>query len=96
VRYVTFKIVDDGNARALPSQPSDEPLAIVLPLCRLDDFEFRDHTRELGPGYSDAVVASFLEKVNKEIDARVAEQGMPRLPTSLSPRRAASNLGTPL
>ena len=25
---------------------------------------------ELGPGYSDAVVASFLEKVNKEIDAR--------------------------
>ena len=28
-----------------------------------------DH--ELGPEYSDAVVASFLEKVNKEIDARV-------------------------
>jgi hypothetical protein len=26
---------------------------------------------ELGPEYSDAVVASFLEKVNKEIDARV-------------------------
>jgi hypothetical protein len=26
---------------------------------------------ELGPEYSDAVVASFIEKVNKEIDARV-------------------------
>jgi hypothetical protein len=26
---------------------------------------------QLGPEYSDAVVASFLEKVNKEIDARV-------------------------
>jgi hypothetical protein len=26
---------------------------------------------ELGPEYSEAVVASFLEKVNKEIDARV-------------------------
>ena len=26
---------------------------------------------ELGPGYSDAVVASFLEKVDREIDARV-------------------------
>jgi hypothetical protein len=26
---------------------------------------------ELGPEYSDALVASFLEKVNKEIDARV-------------------------
>jgi len=39
VKYVTFKKIDDGNARALPSQPSDEPLAIVLPLCRLDDFE---------------------------------------------------------
>jgi hypothetical protein len=26
---------------------------------------------ELGPEYSDAVMASFLEKVNKEIDARV-------------------------
>jgi hypothetical protein len=26
---------------------------------------------ELGPEYSDAVVASFLEKVDKEIDARV-------------------------
>jgi hypothetical protein len=27
--------------------------------------------RELGPGYSDAVVESFLDKVGKEIDARV-------------------------
>jgi hypothetical protein len=27
--------------------------------------------RELGPEYSDAVVASFLEKINREIDARV-------------------------
>ena len=29
---------------------------------------------ELGPEYSDAVVASFVEKVDKEIDARVNER----------------------
>ena len=30
--------------------------------------------RELGPEYSDAVVASFLEKVDQEVAARVAER----------------------
>jgi hypothetical protein len=30
--------------------------------------------QELGPEYSDAVVASFLEKVDREIAARVAER----------------------
>src|SRR5215472_3673907 len=36
---------------------------------------------ELGPEYGDAVVASFLERVDQEIDARVAERlaaGAPR------------------
>ena len=41
---------------------------------------------ELGPEYSDAVVASFLERVEEEIDARVdarmAEAGRPGAPAA--------------
>src|SRR5215472_3908128 len=49
---------------------------------------------ELGPEYSDAVVASFVEKVDKEIDARVNERlaGM-RQP---APPAERDDLRTPL
>jgi len=47
---------------------------------------------ELGPEYSDAVVASFLERVEEEIDARVAtrmgEAGRPGTPAGQDSRRA--------
>jgi uncharacterized protein (TIGR04222 family) len=46
---------------------------------------------ELGPEYSDAVVASFLEKVDKEIDARVdarlADRHQPAPPAERDDRR---------
>jgi hypothetical protein len=41
------------------------------PLSRQDIHAAAAAYEELGPEYSDAVVASFLEKVDKEIDARV-------------------------
>lgn len=41
------------------------------PLSRQEIYAAAAVHDELGPDYSDAVVASFLEKVNKEIDARV-------------------------
>ena len=41
------------------------------PLSRQDIYAAAAAHDELGPEYSDAVVASFLEKVDKEIDARV-------------------------
>jgi len=47
---------------------------------------------ELGPEYSDAVVATFLERVEEEIDARVAtrmaEAGRPGAPTGQGSKRA--------
>jgi tetrahydromethanopterin S-methyltransferase subunit G len=47
---------------------------------------------ELGPEYSDAVVASFLERVEEEIDARVAtrmaEAGRPGAPVGRDSKRA--------
>ena len=47
---------------------------------------------ELGPEYSDAVVASFLERVEEEIDARVdarmAEARRPEAPVGQESRRA--------
>ena len=46
---------------------------------------------ELGPEYSDAVVASFLERIEEEIDARVdarmAEARRPEAPAGLDSRR---------
>jgi len=41
------------------------------PLSRQEIYAAAAAHDELGPDYSDAVVASFLEKVDKEIDARV-------------------------
>ena len=41
------------------------------PLSRQDIYAAAAARDELGPEYSDAVVTSFLEKVDKEIDARV-------------------------
>src|SRR6516162_1677910 len=41
------------------------------PLSRQDIYAAAAAHDELGPEYSDAVVASFLEKVDREIDARV-------------------------
>src|SRR5215472_11436851 len=41
------------------------------PLSRRDIYAAAAAHDELGPEYSDAVVASFLKKVDKEIDARV-------------------------
>ena len=48
---------------------------------------------ELGPEYSDAVVATFLERVEEEIDARVAatrmvEAGRPGAPAGQNSKRA--------
>jgi anti-sigma-K factor RskA len=47
---------------------------------------------ELGPEYSDAVIASFLERVEEEIDARVdarmAEARRPEAPAGQESRRA--------
>src|SRR5256884_2172412 len=43
---------------------------------------------QLGPEYSDAVVASFLERVEEEIDARMAEAHRPEAPAGQESRRA--------
>ena len=52
---------------------------------------------ELGPGYRDAVIESFLEKVGGEIDARVAAR-LAALPPmhEQSRRRRGSGSGSPL
>src|ERR1700678_373786 len=52
---------------------------------------------ELGPGYRDAVIESFLEKVGGEIDARVAAR-LAALPSMPGPtgRRRGSGSGSPL
>jgi hypothetical protein len=49
---------------------------------------------ELGPGYRDAVMESFLERVGAEIDARVAAR-LADLPPA-SGRRRGSGSGSPL
>ena len=51
---------------------------------------------ELGPGYRDAVMESFLEKVGGEIDARVAARlaALPPMPPTRQRRGSAS--GSPL
>jgi anti-sigma-K factor RskA len=43
---------------------------------------------ELGPEYSDAVVASFLERVEEEMDARMAEARRPEAPAGPDSKRA--------
>ena len=52
---------------------------------------------ELGPGYRDAVIESFLEKVGGEIDARVAAR-LAALPPTPGPgrQRRGSASGSPL
>jgi hypothetical protein len=44
------------------------------PLSRQEIYAAAAAHNQLGPEYSDAVVASFLEKVDKEIDARINER----------------------
>lgn len=44
------------------------------PLSRQDIYAAAAAHEELGPEYSDAVVASFLQRVDEEIDARVASR----------------------
>jgi hypothetical protein len=44
---------------------------------------------ELGPGYRDAVIESFLDKIGREIDARVdarLAQAQPMMPPQRAPR----------
>jgi hypothetical protein len=50
---------------------------------------------ELGPGYRDAVIESFLEKVGAEIDARVAAR-LAALPQAPRRQRRGSGSGSPL
>ena len=50
---------------------------------------------ELGPGYRDAVMESFLERVGGEIDARVAAR-LADLPSASGRRRRGSGSGSPL
>ena len=52
---------------------------------------------ELGPGYRDAVIESFLEKVGGEIDARVAARlaALPPMPGQTRQRRGSVS-GSPL
>jgi hypothetical protein len=52
---------------------------------------------ELGPGYRDAVIESFLEKVGGEIDARVAARlaALPPMPGPGRQRRGSAS-GSPL
>ena len=51
---------------------------------------------ELGPGYRDAVIESFLEKVGGEIDARVAARLAALPPMPETRRRRGSASGSPL
>ena len=52
---------------------------------------------ELGPGYRDAVIESFLDKVGGEIDARVAARlaALPSMPGPTRQRRGSGS-GSPL
>jgi hypothetical protein len=54
-----------------PSGPSYAFCMSDSPLSRQEIYAAAAAHDELGPEYSDAVVASFLEKVDQEIDARV-------------------------
>ena len=56
---------------ALPAPASYALCMSDSPLSRQEIYAAAAAHDELGPEYSDAVVASFLEKVDKEIDARV-------------------------
>src|SRR5580692_181090 len=51
---------------------------------------------ELGPGYRDAVIESFLEKVDGEIDARVAARLAALPPMGSTRQRRGSGSGSPL
>ena len=53
---------------------------------------------ELGPGYRDAVIESFLDKVGGEIDARVAARlaTLTPMPGSTRRQRRGSGSGSPL
>jgi hypothetical protein len=50
---------------------------------------------ELGPGYRDAVIESFLDRVGGEIDARVAARLAAQQPVPARPRRGSGS-GSPL
>ena len=50
---------------------------------------------ELGPGYREAVIESFLDKVGGEIDARVAAR-LAALPPGPTRQRRGSGSGSPL
>jgi hypothetical protein len=75
LRMIARLMAEASNpARSYPAHMTDSPLSPQ---------EIRaaaEVHQELGPEYSDAVVASFLEKVDREIAARVEARlaGMPR------------------
>ena len=50
---------------------------------------------ELGPGYRDAVIESFLDRIGGEIDARVAARLAAQQPVSTRQRRGSGS-GSPL
>jgi hypothetical protein len=51
---------------------------------------------ELGPGYQDAVIESFLDKVGREIDARVDARLAQQQPASPSARDRRGHSGSPM
>src|SRR5260221_13494394 len=68
----------DSATRSYPATMSTSPLSPE------DIRAAAEVHRELGPEYSDAVVASFLEKVDREIAARVEARlaGRPQTPAA--------------
>src|ERR1700679_3130360 len=89
------------------AEPRFGGLAVVTALCgrgclgdmsAMSSEEIRaaaENYSELGPGYRDAVIESFLEKVGGEIDARVAAR-LAALPPEPTRRRRGSASGSPL
>src|ERR1700679_21487 len=81
------------------AEPRFGGLAVVTALCgrgclgdmsAMSSEEIRaaaENYSELGPGYRDAVIESFLDRVGGEIDARVAARLAAQQPVPTRPRR---------
>lgn len=85
---------EQSSRRAAASDPATGSYPATVSTSPLSPEDIRaaaEANRELGPEYSDAVVASFLEKVDREVAARVEARlaGTPQTPPAKRDSRRA-------
>ena len=71
-------------------------VSVTSPLSREDIRAAAETHHELGPAYQDAVIESFLDKVGREIDARVDARLAQQQPAQPSARDWRGPSGSPL